>query len=63
MYRLRLFYVARLFLRAFGRRGEGAAVLFHPKGARPHGGPTSASASVTPRGGHCQKEGLWTRDY
>lgn len=32
MYRLRLFYVARLFLRAFGRRGEGAVVLLYRKG-------------------------------
>ena len=33
MYRLRLFYVARVFLRAFGRRGEGAAVLLYRKGS------------------------------
>jgi len=32
MYRLRLFYVARLFLRAFVCRGEGAAVLLYRKG-------------------------------
>jgi hypothetical protein len=32
MYRLRLFYVARLFLRAFAGRGGGAAVLFYRKG-------------------------------
>jgi hypothetical protein len=33
MYRLRLFYVARVFLRAFGRRGEGAAPLLYRKGS------------------------------
>jgi len=32
MYRLRLFYVARIFLRACGRRGEGAAPLLYRKG-------------------------------
>jgi len=32
MYRLRLFYVARVFLRAFERRGEGAAVRLYRKG-------------------------------
>jgi hypothetical protein len=31
MYRLRLFYVARVFLRAFGRSGGGAAVLLYRK--------------------------------
>jgi hypothetical protein len=29
---LRLFYVARVFLRAFGRRGGGAAVRLYRKG-------------------------------
>jgi hypothetical protein len=33
MYRLRLFYVARVFLRAFAGRGEGAAVLLYRKGS------------------------------
>ena len=33
MYRLRLFYVARVFLRAFGRRGERAALLLYRKGS------------------------------
>ena len=32
MYRLRLFYVARVFLRAFWRRGDGAAVRLYRKG-------------------------------
>ena len=32
MYRLRLFYVARVFLRAFGRSGDGAAVRLYRKG-------------------------------
>lgn len=32
MYRLRLFYAARVFLRAFGRRGRGAAVVLYRKG-------------------------------
>jgi hypothetical protein len=35
MYRLRLFNVARVFLRAFGRRKEGAAPLL-PEGFDPH---------------------------
>ena len=38
MYRLRLFYVARVFLRAFGRRGEGAAPLLYRKGSARTGG-------------------------
>ena len=33
MSRLRLFYVARVFLRAFGRRGDGAAVRLYRKGS------------------------------
>ncbi len=33
MSRLRLFYVARVFLRAFGRRGDGAAVTLYRKGS------------------------------
>jgi hypothetical protein len=37
MYRLRLFYVARVFLRAFGRRG-GAALLLYRKGSTRTGG-------------------------
>lgn len=32
MYRLRLYYVARVFLRAFGRRGQGAAPLLYRRG-------------------------------
>jgi hypothetical protein len=32
MYRLRLLYVARVFLRAFWRRGDGAAVRLYRKG-------------------------------
>lgn len=32
MSRLRLFYVARVFPRAFGRRGDGAAVTLYRKG-------------------------------
>ena len=32
MSRLRLFYVARVFLRAFGRRGDGAAFMLYRKG-------------------------------
>ncbi len=32
MLRLRLFYVARVFLRAFARRGDGAAVILFRKG-------------------------------
>ena len=38
MYRLRLFYVARVFLRAFGRRGDGAAVTLYRKGQTRAGG-------------------------
>ncbi len=37
MYRLRLFYVARVFLRALGRRG-GAAPLLYLKGPARRGG-------------------------
>ena len=43
MYRLRLFYVARIFLRAFGRCGEGAAPLLYRKGSTRAGGLTTAS--------------------
>lgn len=43
MYRLRLFYVARVFLRAFKRRGHGAAVVLYRKGSNREVG-TSASA-------------------
>ena len=32
MSRLRLFYVARVFLRAFGRRGGGVAFVLYRKG-------------------------------
>ncbi len=32
MSRLRLYYVARIFLRAFRRRGEGAVVRLYRKG-------------------------------
>lgn len=38
MSRLRLFYVARVFLRAFGRRGDGAAVTLYRKGQTRAGG-------------------------
>jgi RNA 3'-terminal phosphate cyclase len=38
MYRLRLFYVARVFLRALGRRGDGAAVRLYRKAHAPTGG-------------------------
>ena len=38
MYRLRLFYVARVFLRAFVRRGDGAAVRLYRKGSTRAGG-------------------------
>jgi hypothetical protein len=33
MLRLRLFYVARVFLRAFARHGDGAAVILFRKGS------------------------------
>lgn len=33
MSRLRLFYVARVFLRAFGWSGDGAAVILFRKGS------------------------------
>jgi hypothetical protein len=35
MSRLRLYYVARVFLRAFGLRGDGAAVRLYRKGSNP----------------------------
>ena len=38
MSRLRLYYVARVFLRAFGLRGEGAAVRLYRKGSARAGG-------------------------
>ena len=38
MSRLRLHYVARIFLRAFGRRGDGAAVVLYRKGSSRTGG-------------------------
>ena len=38
MYRLRLFYVAKVFLRAFGRRGDGAAFVLYRKGHSRAGG-------------------------
>ena len=38
MYRLRLFYVARVFLRALGRRGDGAAVCLYRKAHTRTGG-------------------------
>ena len=38
MNRLRLFYVARVFLRAFRRRGKGAAVVLYRKGSNRRGG-------------------------
>jgi len=51
MDRLRLFYVARVFLRAFGRRGEGAAPLLYCKGSTRTRELTSASSlSEAPRG-------------
>ena len=38
MSRLRLFYVARVFLRAFGRRGNGAAFVLYRRGPTRAGG-------------------------
>jgi hypothetical protein len=53
MYRLRLFYVARVFLRAFGRRGEGARPPALPEGFDPRRGLRSAASALeeSPLGG------------
>ena len=62
MYRLRLFYVARVFLRAFGRRGEGAAPLLYRKGSTRTGGPGPRPRLASPRAGAQAKEELWRPD-